>query len=257
MSPARTENRSRHGMQIMRRLALATVTVLLGSCGGAGGVDSAPAAATPLVAPGVWVVLGSSTAAGIGASRSSAAWTALLADQAAPRLVTLVNLARAGTVTHQALPAATAPAAGRPAPDAAINIDRALASAPKLVILAFPSNDAVAGYGADETVANLLRMRDTAKGQAAAALLLSSQPRDGLTAAQRATIADVDLRGAAAFGLCFVDVRTDLAAADGSIAAAYAAGDGVHLNDAGHRRIAERVWALLEGGRCVRLTGTP
>jgi lysophospholipase L1-like esterase len=168
--------------------------------------------------------------------------------------VTLVNLARAGALTPQALPANTPPAAGRPAPDPAINIDRALAQAPRLLVLAFPSNDAVAGLPAAETVAHLSRLRELAAAQSASTILLSSQPRDGLTATQQATLDETDRLGAASFGECFVDVRAALAGVHGGIAAAYAAGDGVHLNDAGHRLIADRLWALLASGRCVRLS---
>jgi lysophospholipase L1-like esterase len=234
-----------------RAWAAGLALVWLAGCGG-GGSAATPPGPVALAAPGVWVVMGSSTAAGVGASPGQG-WAAQVARQAAPLQVELVNLARAGALTPQALPTATPPAAGRPGPDPAINIDRAMAHGPRLLLLAFPSNDAVAGYPAAETVAHLLRLREIAQAASAAAVLLSSQPRDGLSAAQRATLDETDRLGAAAFGACFVDVRTVLAGPDGGIAAAYAAGDGVHLNDAGHRLIAERLWALLESGRCVRL----
>ena len=238
-----------------RLLAHAAMAALLCACGGGASSAAPPGAATPAVAPGTWVVLGSSTAAGTGASPGQG-WVAQLATRATAlpaAAVTVVNLARAGAVTYQALPTGSLPPAGRPAPDPALNVDLALTRVPRLLLLAFPGNDAVAGYGADETMANLLRLSDVARAGDVAVILLSSQPRDRLTAAQQATLDAVDRQGAAAFGACFVDVHSGLAGPDGGIAAAYAAGDGVHLNDAGHRVLADRVWAVLESGRCVRL----
>jgi acyl-CoA thioesterase-1 len=232
----------------------AAALAVLAACGGGGtpGGAAPTAPAAPSAVPGTWVVMGSSTAAGVGAS-SGRGWAALLAERATPLQVTTVNLARAGALTPQALPAATPPAADRPAPDPAINIDRALGLQPRLLVLSFPSNDAVAGYPAAETAAHLARLRELAQARAAATVLLSTQPRDGLTPAQRATLDETDRLGAATFGGCFVDVRAALSGTDHSIAPAYAAGDGIHLNDAGHRLIADRLWAVLESGRCVRL----
>jgi lysophospholipase L1-like esterase len=67
-------------------------------------------------------------------------------------------------------------------------------------------------------------------------------------------MAAVDDALAAAAGSCFVDVRAELTATNGGIAPAYAAGDGVHLNDAGHRIIFDRIVAALDAGACVRLS---
>lgn len=244
---------------VLCALLVAVLALHLGGCGGGAGASNPPAPlpAVPSVTPGTWVVLGSSTAAGVGAGPRQG-WVARLSAQAATlpaAPVSLVNLARAGAVTYQALPSASTPPAGRPGPDPAANIDLALAQSPRLVFIAYPTNDTVLGYTADETVANLQRLRAVTAGAGAVALLLSTQPRDGLTAAQRATLDEIDRGGASAFGPCFVPLRAALSGADGGIAAAYAAGDGVHLNDAGHQLVAQRVWALLDSGRCVRLGG--
>jgi lysophospholipase L1-like esterase len=53
-----------------------------------------------------------------------------------------------------------------------------------------------------------------------------------------------------------VPLQAALADSQGRIAAAYSAGDGIHLNDAGHRQVLQQVQAALDSGRCVRL-GTP
>lgn len=228
-------------------------TALLG-CGGGGGAAPSPVppGLPPLVAPGTWVVLGSSSAAGVGASPGQG-WAAGLGAAHAGRQVTLHNLARGGALSGQALPATAMPPAGRPGPDATLNVDRALSFGPRLLILSFPSNDAAAGYSGQETAANLLAIQAAAQAASAATLVLGSQPRDALSASQRAAQADADNRVSTRLGPCFVPLQAALADGQGRIAAAYAAGDGIHLNDAGHRRVQQQVQAALDSGHCVRL----
>jgi acyl-CoA thioesterase I len=237
--------------------ALLLAGTALAGCGGGGGAappppPPPPPSTPPLVAPGAWVVLGSSSAAGVGASAGQG-WVDLLAAAQAGRTVTLHNLARGGLLSPQALPSGTVPPAGRPAPDAAVNISRALGFTPRLVILSFPSNDAAAGYSGEETAANLLAIQAAAQAASAATLVLGSQPRDALSAAQRAAQTDADNRVAARLGACFVPLQPALADVQGRIAAVYSAGDGIHLNDAGHREVLQQVQAALASGRCVRL----
>jgi hypothetical protein len=122
--------------------------------------------------------------------------------------------------------------------------------------LSFPTNDGVVGVAADRTLANLRLLQQRAQLAGASTLLLSSQPRDGLSAAQQAAIDAVDAGGRVSFGDCFVELRAQLANAQGGIAAEVSAGDGVHLNVEGHRRVQQQVLQVLNGGRCVRL-GSP
>jgi lysophospholipase L1-like esterase len=231
-------------------LVLAWMLCSAGACGGGSHGTGPPA--VPRVAPGTWAVIGSSTAAGVGAP-SGKGWAAQLG--AAQQLIGVVtnNYARPGLLTSQALPTDTLPP-GRAPPDPTANIDRALASSPKLVILAFPTNDAMAGVPAAETVGHWQLIRKRAAQAGAATVVLSTQPRDDLDATQRATLDETDRRAADAFGTCFVAVRAALSDAQGRIAPMYSAGDGVHLNAEGHRIVSERVIAALGSQRCVRLT---
>lgn len=224
-----------------RRSAWALVfAVVLAGCGGGGGPDPANAN---------WVVLGSSSAAGTGAPAGQG-WVARLAQSAASQGVAVYNHALAGALTYQALPAITPRAEGRPATLAALDIGNALASAPELVILAFPSNDAMAGYPAAETVANLLAIEAVAALRGAAVMVLSSQPRADASAAQRATMRAVDAAMASALGACFVGVRNLLDDGQGHIASAYAAADGVHLNAEGHAVVYRAVAAVIDSRSC-------
>ena len=82
-------------------------------------------------------------------------------------------------------------------------------------------------------------------------IVLGTQPRN-LSDAQRALLPQIDAQLANAVGPCFVDVRSILASTDGRINPIYDSGDGVHLNDAGHAVIFNRVKAVLEAEACVR-----
>lgn len=243
----------------VRRVVTVALLSLLAGCGGGSAADDAPRPPpdppVPLVTPGPWVVLGSSTAAGVGATPGQS-WPNRLAATMASRQVVLHNLARAGNLTPQALPASAPASAPRPAPDPTLNLDRALGFAPRLILLSFPTNDAVAGLSASETAANLDTLRRAAASTGSATVVMGSQPRAGLNAAQQATLAELDRLLAAQAGSCFLPLHATLAnpASSVEIAPAYAAGDGIHLNDAGHARIRELLQAFLEAGRCVRLT---
>lgn len=228
--------------------------LLVAACGG--GIDGAtapvPSPQRPaVVVPGTWVVMGSSSAYGAGAT-SGHSWATLLGSAHAGDGANLVNLARRGALTYQAMPAAFAPPPGRPLPDAAVNVDAALTRTPRLVILSFPSNDTAMGYSVDETVSNLLAIRARALATTAAVVVVSTQPRNSLPADRRARLAEIDTRLAATTGPCFVAVHAALADADDGFAAAYST-DGVHPNDAGHRVIFERIEAVLRAGQCLRL----
>jgi lysophospholipase L1-like esterase len=162
----------------------------------------------------------------------------------------MVNLAVGGHTTYSGLATQSQPVPGRPAPDPAGNVDAAIARDAKLVLVSFPTNDTAAGYGVDETVRNLLAIRDAARAQGVAVMILSTQPR-ALTASQLAMLPQIDARVSAAVGPCFVAVREVLAGPDAKLDPRYDSGDGVHPNDAGHALIEAQVRAVVDGGHCV------
>jgi acyl-CoA thioesterase-1 len=186
---------------------------LLAACGGGPGAAPpaisrpapAPPASVPAVAAGTWVVMGSSTAAGAGASAGKG-WGALIGATYGSRGAQVANIAQGGTVTYEGLSAATAPVAGRPAPNPALNIDQALARKPVLLIVSYPTNDTAFGYSVDETVNNLLAIRSQALAAGVPVVLTSTQPHN-LNDAQLAQLRAIDTRLAASIGACFVEVR--------------------------------------------------
>jgi acyl-CoA thioesterase-1 len=233
----------------------------LAACGGGGGSSSPISSAQPPSAPssgtappytvrsGVWVVMGSSTAAGNGAPPDKG-WVAVLGQTLSDRGIQVVNIARAGTVTYNGLSSSTAPTPNRPAPDAALNIDQALSRKPVALMLAYPTNDTGLGYSLDETVNNLMAIRATALASSVPVMVLSTQPRN-LPDAQRATLKDINVRLASEVGPCFVNVYDSLAGPDGRLLPSYDSGDGTHPNEAGHRVIATIMQTAIENAKCI------
>src|SRR5690349_4656446 len=90
------------------------------------------------------VILGSSTAYGIGATPISNSWVNLFSSnqKSLNSSTTVVNLAIPGFVTYDILPTGNIPPAGRPAPSIKNNITAALAENPTVIIISLTSNDA-------------------------------------------------------------------------------------------------------------------
>jgi lysophospholipase L1-like esterase len=193
-------------------------------------------------------VIGSSTAAGYGAQYRP--WVAILRDTYSSASVTVANLALAGTTTYSGLPFGTPIPSGRPAPQAGSNVDAALSYQPKALVVSYPTNDTAYGYGVDETVSNLIAIRNHATARGVPVIVVSTQPRN-LSYAQLSQLQQIDDRVSGLVSPCFVAVRTALAGPDGRLAPAYDSGDGVHPNDAGHAVIAARVVSLIDSRRCV------
>ena len=194
--------------------------------------------------------MGSSTAAGVGASK--VAWASSLQATYAARSVRLINIARSWTVTYDGLPTASSTPAARPSPNPVDNVDAALANSPKLLLVAYPTNDTANDYSVEETVNNLLAIRAAAQARGTAVIIVSTQPRR-LPAAQLARLALIDARLSSTVSPCFVAVREALAGPDGTLAARYDSGDHIHPNDAGHAVIHAGVVELIDSGRCVSL----
>jgi acyl-CoA thioesterase I len=200
-----------------------------------------------------WIVIGSSTAAGVGASRASNSWAARLQAHMAGRSVAVVNMAKGGSTTFNGLTVMGMAKTDRPKPNSLSNVDAALANGPRLLIVAYPSNDTASGYSVQETVSNLLSIRATASAKGVAVIMLGTQPRF-LNEELLSRLVEIDRRLDMTVSPCFVALREELAGTDGRLDARFDSGDGVHPNDAGHALIYERVRTLLDAGQCVRFT---
>lgn len=203
-----------------------------------------------LSAPSDWVVMGSSSAVGAGASTFGNSWVGLLQTDELAEDVRFHNIARGGYATYQSLSSSCVVAPSRRQPDPEHNIDLALSLGADLVILSFPSNDAALGYAASETAANILLLRQQLADKNAALLVLSSQPRN-MEKDKQALLKEMNALLAPVLTDCFVDVYDALVGPDGGLSPQYDAGDGVHLNDIGHALVFEEVKSSLQSKRCV------
>lgn len=189
---------------------------------------------------GVIVVLGSSTAAGVGASQPEHAWVPRFRAHLAQKFphFVVVNLAVGGYTTFHVQPARYVPPPGRPRPVAGHNIDAALALAPSAVIVSLPSNDQAAGYAWSEQLANYERVAAAAALAKVQLWVTSTQPRNLEEAVRRRALLTARDALRQRFPQRSADFWTPLAAADGSLKAELDSGDGTHVNDAGHALLA-------------------
>jgi lysophospholipase L1-like esterase len=202
---------------------------------------------------GKLMILGSSTAAGTGASLPAKSWAGQLAvwleqyKNAQTR-----NLAVSGSLTSAALCAdQRTTAAIRDKVGPIKGADLAIASGATHAILSFPSNDTMAGMSAQQTVNNLLEIRRCLTDAGVKVAVLSTLPRSGLSDGQRQTMTRIDQELRRALGRCFLDVHSMLADTAGvEPARTLSAGDGVHFNDRGHAVIYSAVRRFLESGEC-------
>ncbi len=191
-----------------------------------------------------WVVMGSSSAFGAGASKYDTSWAGLLVDVAKDYGAEVVNIARGGYTTYQAMSSDCDVASNRPQPDAAHNVDLAIELGADLVILSFPSNDAASNYTAEETAHNILYLRSRLADEGIALLVLGAQPRN-MTKSKQKLLIELDDLLKPRFSPCLVELYRYLVDNTGNLASQYDAGDGVHLNDAGHAIVFEQLSKLF------------
>jgi predicted esterase/lysophospholipase L1-like esterase len=194
------------------------------------------------------VVLGSSTAAGTGASAGNS-WVDKFTQslEAQDTDNDLTNLALGGYTTYHILPTGTI-TGSRPTPDPARNITAALALNPDIIIVNLPSNDRANGYDIQsETIANMQTVKTLAESQGVEIYFTSTQPRNFPTQGERDLLAEEASYINQNFGVYSISIYDELAAADGTIKPGYNSGDGIHLNDAGHNYLFQTIWNKVNG----------
>ncbi len=218
------------------------------------------------------VILGSSTSAGTGASTADSMWVNRYRKylRSMDSSVVVVNLAIGGYTTYHVMPTGYVPPVGRPSPSPNNNITFGLAYKPWAIIVNLPSNDAASGYPIPEQLANYDTLKARATAVGVPIWFTSTQPRNFTDALQRDQLRIMRDSTMARYSPYAIDLYTGLSAPDGTILPQYGFGDGIHLNDAGHRYVYERVvganvWAQIDptveitrpdGGEALML-GTP
>lgn len=205
------------------------------------------AGAVALEAQPTIVVLGSSTAAGTGATNKDSSWAGRYAKAMTARNPQwrVVNLGVGGYTTFHIQPTGARVPAGRPAPDTGKNITKGLTFRPKGILVNMPSNDANSGYSAAEQKANYDTLAAIAARNNVMIWVCTSQPRTALLgdANKKASLIEVKDWILTRFGPKAVDFWNGVARADGGIDPIYNSGDDIHLNDRGHKLLFDRVMA--------------
>lgn len=111
---------------------------------------------------------------------------------------------------------------------------------PQHRVINLPSNDAAYGYSVAEQLANYDSILTTTKNRNIPLWITTIQPRN-LSTDKRNNLMAMRDSTIARFGDKAIDFWTDLAGADGTIELHFDCGDGVHLNDAGHGVLFERI----------------
>ncbi|MEQ1744086.1 MAG: UbiA family prenyltransferase [Saprospiraceae bacterium] len=189
------------------------------------------------------VVIGSSTAAGVGVVPPSAAWVNLfhtfLRDQYPGSGV--ISLALGGQQTYHLMPRGHRPPPARPLPNSAHNITEALVMLPDAVIVNAPSNDAAAYYGPEEQLANFDLIVKTGLAAGVPVFICTTQPRrfdDPVQVGIQVRLKDLIC---ARYGPLAINLWDSLADDDGFPLESCDAGDGTHLSNHGHERVFEAV----------------
>jgi lysophospholipase L1-like esterase len=193
--------------------------------------------------------MGSSTAAGFGASSYQLSWAGRLEGRfnkdASDGVDTIFyNIAIGGYNIYQELPSSFLPPTGRPAPDPLHNVTQALSFNPDVVIINLPSNDIGAGFSITETMDNFRWMYNNITASGAKCYITTTQPRNDYSVAQRQALFDTKDSINHQFGLFAINFWDDLVTADGLNMLRDDRRDptsAIHPNDIGHDALFRRL----------------
>lgn len=193
------------------------------------------------------VVLGSSTAEGIGASVADSAWVGRLDNWLGDysSTYTLTNLAVGGFTTYHIRPDGS-DNGSNPSVDTDHNITKALSLNPDYLIINLPSNNAASEIPVETTMEHYREIKALADQAGIKTFIITPQPRNFGPSSNKRVILMEELDSVrAGFGSYVIDVFDSLADDNGMIEPTLDTGDGVHLNDNGHAYIFSEVKAKL------------
>lgn len=193
------------------------------------------------------VVVGSSTAAGTGPTDINNAWVwryRTYLTQMDTRYE-VVNIALGGYATYNALPTGTPiPSGVNRVVDVERNITKAISLNANGIIINMPSNDAASGYPVADQLYNYSLIKNAANTANIPLWVTTPQPRNFGT---NTTNLDIQVKMIQAtydtFGTTnTVDFWTDFNQLDNNgILSTYDSGDGIHMNDAAHKILFDRI----------------
>jgi lysophospholipase L1-like esterase len=202
-------------------------------------------------------VIGSSTAAGIGASNGELNWVTLLDDALVAKVRASYSTSNLAVGGYTALD--ITPGSGLPG-----SIDQAIAEKPDLIIVAIAgSNDLAPGFTTERFIAQLVSVRELAKAAGIPTFFMSTLPKN-LTPGERDLLEQWSVAMTSefsqcwipgttkAYAPCYIDVFQALADSSLGLAAQFDSGDGQHPNDAGHALLFRAVDAIVEPYVCTK-----
>jgi lysophospholipase L1-like esterase len=187
------------------------------------------------------VILGSSTAFGTGAVPIDSSWVNLLNYQFKEynKKIIIHNLALGGYTTYHIMPSNVPTPNGRPGADLLRNLDKALSYKPNLIIINLPSNDVTHGFPDKEIIHNYQIICNEIKRNNVPYLITSTQPRNFPDIHTRERLAILNSLVNNTFPENTIDFYDLLADASLRIKPELNFGDGIHLNNRGHKIIFE------------------
>lgn len=180
----------------------------------------------------VIVILGSSTAEGIGPSEKENAWVPRFSNhlQKLDPQFKIINLAQGGFTTADILPSGH--------PDK--NVQKALTFNPDAIIINLPSNDAALGRNMEEQLKNYKEVLENIQTDIPV-WVTTPQPRNFEKAKVQIQKEMVDATYAIIDTSYAIDLWTCFADENGRLKPEFDSGDGIHMNDNAHNLIFSRV----------------
>jgi len=153
----------------------------------------------------------------------------------------VINLAVGGYTTYDVMPIGFVPPNGRPLPKQYNNITYGLSFNPVMFLVNLPSNDAANYYTLTEQIQNYDTLISIAYRNDIDIYVTSPQPRNFTNSNQMNLLLGMVDSCFALYSSIAVDFWNGIAQANGFIKPEYNSGDGVHLNNAGHHKLFERI----------------
>jgi lysophospholipase L1-like esterase len=194
---------------------------------------------------GTIAILGSSNAAGVGATTYDSSFAGRYGHYLAGLSPAwqLKNLAVSGYTTYHVMPTGYKPPAGRPLPDSAHNITKVLALKPQVLLICLTGNDIANGYAASEFNANFDSLAAWGTKAGIQVWITTPLPRTANDSAKRAMVMALRERILSRYAPRAVDIYQGLGGPDGRYYQAYDFGDGIHVNNPGHKLVFQRLVA--------------
>ena len=190
------------------------------------------------------VVIGSSTAAGFGATVADSCWAGRMNGKlkADKKGFKVVNLGYGGYTTYQLMPTGFTTTSRRPLVDTNRNVTAALKLKPSLIIINLPSNDIGANFRDEEIMLNYRAMVRLIASSSVPYIITGTQPRNFVTVEQRKRLKTLNDKMIAGFPGHIADYLRKLSTPSYGLFKPYSAGDGIHLNNNGHKIVYQTIF---------------